>query len=114
MRGGFSCSSCSGRPGASVYCVRFHYARSESGRRVSGLEVGETPGEEIAIYYVAVIEIAPKWEKNNEGQVDFKAMLDEKLKTGGIGFRGTLHSSSLVADISKLTLGNEKKTRVGR
>jgi hypothetical protein len=28
-------------------------------------------------------------------------MLDEKLKTGGIGFRGTLHSSSLEADISK-------------
>jgi len=46
--------------------------------------------------------------------LDFKAMLDEKLKTGGIGFRGTLHSSSLVADISKLTLGNEKKTGGGR
>jgi len=28
-------------------------------------------------------------------------MLDEKLKTGGIGFRGTLHSSSLEAAISK-------------
>jgi len=83
-----------------------------SNRRVSGLEGGETPGEEVDIYYIAVVEVAPKWEKNNEGQLDFKVMLDEKVKWG-IGFRGTLHSSSLVADISKLTLGNEKK-RGGR
>ena len=65
---------------------------------------------ETTMYYVAVIEVDPKWKKNNEGQVDFKAALDEKVKWG-VGFRGTLHSSSLVADISKLTLGNEKKTR---
>ena len=73
---------------------------------------GPAPGEELAIFYVAVIEVDPKWEKNNEGQVDFKVALDEKVKWG-VGFRGTLHSSSLVADISKLTLGNEKK-RGGR
>jgi hypothetical protein len=33
-------------------------------------------------------------------------MLDEKLKTGGIGFRGTLHKSALVSDISRLKLGD--------
>ena len=54
-----------------------------------------------AIYYIAVIELDKKWWENNKDHTDLKAMLDEKLKTGGIGFRGTLHSSSLMADISK-------------
>ena len=75
--------------------------------------VGETPGKEVTIYYVAVIELDKKWWENNKDHADLKAMLDEKVKWG-IAFRGTLHSSSLEADISKLTLGNEKKTRVGR
>jgi len=64
------------------------------------------------MYYVAVIEVDPKWKKNNEGQVDFKAALDEKVKWG-VGFRGTLHESALMSDISRLKLGNQK-TRGGR
>ena len=74
---------------------------------------GPAPGEEVTIYYVAVIEIDPKWEKNNEGQVNFKDALDEKIKWG-VGFRGRLHESALMSDISRLELGNEKKTRGGR
>ena len=74
--------------------------------------VGETPGEEVAIYYIAVIEVDPKWEKNNQGQLDFKVALDERTKWG-VGFRGTLHKSALMSDISRLKLGNEKK-RGGR
>lgn len=77
--------------------------------------VGETPGpgEEVAIYYVAVIELDPKWEKNNEGQLDFKTALDERVKWG-ITFRGEVRKSALMSDISQLKVGNERKERGGR
>ena len=75
---------------------------------------GEAPGrrEEVAIYYVAVIEVDPKWEKNNEGQLDFKNALDEKIKWG-LGFRGVLRESLLAKNPSQVKLGSKKK-RGGR
>ncbi len=57
-----------------------------------------------AIYYVAVIEVDPKWEKNNEGEVDFKVALDEKIEWG-IGFRGVVRKSTLVNELSPRALG---------
>ena len=40
------------------------------------------------MYYIAVVEVDPKWEKNNDKQVDFKNALDEKIKLGGSAFGG--------------------------
>ena len=64
------------------------------------------------MYYIAIIELAKKWVDNNGGQVDFKAVLDEKFKIGGIGFRGELRKSSVVNDLPERGLagiGRRKK-----
>jgi len=53
-----------------------------------------------AIYYVAVIELDKKWWENNKDHADLKDMLDEKLKTRGIGFRGVVRKSTLVNELS--------------
>ena len=79
---------------------------------VGGDPQGPAPGEEVVIYYVAVIEVDPKWEKNNEGQLDFKAALDEKIKWG-LGFRGALRESLLAKNPSQVKLGSKRK-RGGR
>jgi hypothetical protein len=62
------------------------------------------------MYYIAVIEIDPKWEKNNEGQVDFEVALDEKIKWG-IGFQGEICESLLAKDVSRVKLGRNRKIR---
>lgn len=65
--------------------------------------------KEATIYYVAVIEVDPKWEKNNEGEVNLKNALYEKIEWG-IGFRGEILKSVLLEDISKIK-GLGRKTK---
>jgi hypothetical protein len=68
------------------------------------------PGKEVTIYYIAAIELDKKWWENNKDHADLKAMLEEKLKTRGIGFRGVVRKSVLLADISKVQ-GIGRKTK---
>ena len=71
------------------------------------------PGKEVAIYYVAVIELDKKWWENNKDHADLKAMLDEKVKWG-IAFRGELRKSLLVDDLSPRALAGIGRRRVER
>jgi len=50
-----------------------------------------------------------KWYENNKSNADLKAMLDDKVQTGGIGFRGEIRKSVIVKDISKVKLKLGKK-----